>query len=64
MYERNHNFVCDQSVTRMARGKHVTESSPLGVPTKRSKGLLKTEEAFLQDVNKSVMTEEERTRAE
>ena len=48
----------------MARGKHVTEFLPLGVPTKRSKGLLKTEEAFLQDVNKSVMTEEERTRAE
>ena len=48
----------------MARCKHGTDSSPLGGLAKRLKGLLKTEEAFLQDVDKSVMTEEERARAE
>ena len=48
----------------MARLKHGTDSSQQGGPGKRSKGLLKSEEAFLQDVDESVMTDEERARAE
>ena len=48
----------------MARLKHGSDSSSPGGSAKRSKGLLKAEEAFLQDVDASVMTDEERLRAE
>ena len=48
----------------MARLKHGSKSSSPGGSAKRSKGLLKAEEAFLQDVDASVMTDEERLRAE